>query len=137
MLDKTTNIASIFKFIGQLPLCLPVMQICLKLIKYCGISFSDTNLTCMRLHKTVQKDVIYLPREMDKQPRRSQTVDLKNCLFSREPLRYIYPWVILLVVQEEYISTLLNISHNLLYENWGYLDRCCWNMKEFRFQLIR
>ena len=83
ILDKATNIASVFRVAVLWPFYFPAMQRRLKFFKDGGIADSEDNPTWMRCWETIRTEVLSLPLEIDGRPQRRQTIELKNWLLSR------------------------------------------------------
>ena len=98
ILDKNTNIASIFRVAGMWNLSFPAIQLRLKSFKDGGITDSDENPIWKRCWETVRTGVLSLPPVIDRKPQRIRTIYMNNRLFSREKFIQIDTWFIFLFV---------------------------------------
>ena len=70
-------------------LCLTVIQIHLKFIKYSIILEYVPNMNWIRCCDTFQTEVLLFPQVIDIRPHRKHEIDFKNILLSHEHFNYI------------------------------------------------
>ena len=88
---KTKNDDYGFRAAGMWPLFFSAMQRRLKLFKDGGIADSEENPTWMRCRETVRTEVLSIPPEIDRPPKRRQKIYVNDRLLSREQLNQIDP----------------------------------------------
>ena len=121
-ISKTINIYYAFKPAGLQPLCFPVIQSLLNILKDGGTSETAPNSTWMRCCETVRTEMLSLTSEIDICQQRIWTYDVNNSLLSCEQFNQTEK---LLPHSVGYVATLM-LCHELLITKIGGLDSCCW-----------